>query len=254
MTETRLTRREFLVAGGVLLAARQTRGATDVSNFAHPPWEARPSTYWVWLNGFTDRRSLTRELEELKKAGVSAVYILEIGARADDRVPAGPAYMGKESLQAIAHAVREAGRLGMEVGLTNASSWNSGGSWVGPEHASKGLYWSRMSVQGPAAFSEVLPFPKLPAAVPRKLDGLPAYYTDVAVLALPAEENWPGFDFVFDLAPGIHTVNRVTLYNAAPDSSVKEFVVYASESGSDVSDFREAFRGTAAPHRSTVFH
>jgi hypothetical protein len=244
MAETRLNRREFLIAGGALLAARQLRADADVSHFADPPWEARPSTYWVWLNGFTDRRSMTRELEELKKAGISAVYILEIGARAGDRVPAGPAYMGTESLQAIAHAVREAGRLGMEVGLTNASSWNSGGSWVGPNHASKGLYWSRMTVQGPATFSEALPFPKLPAPVPRNLDGSPAYYNDVAVLALSAEESWPGFDFVFDLAPGTHTVNRVTLHNAASDSSVKEFVIYASESGSDAADFREAFRGT----------
>ena len=164
MAETRLNRREFLIAGGALLAARQLRAAADVSHFADPPWEARPSTYWVWLNGFTDRRSLTRELEELKKAGISAVYILEIGARAGDRVPAGPAYMGTESLQAIAHAVREAGRLGMEVGLTNASSWNSGGSWVGPNHASKGLYWSRMTRPGTCHFLRCIALPEASGA------------------------------------------------------------------------------------------
>ncbi|MEK7406453.1 MAG: glycosyl hydrolase, partial [Acidobacteriota bacterium] len=237
-----MTRRKFLIAAAAVPAARTLPASELTASFAGPPREARPSTYWVWLNGFTDARRVTYELEELKKAGVNAAYILEIGARGAD-VPPGPAYMGPESLRAIGHAVREAGRLGLEIGLTNSSSWNAGGAWVTPEHASKGLYWSRLSVQGPARFSQVLPFPELPAPVPRKADGSPAYFTDVAVLAVPEKQRWPGFDFVFDLAPGIHTVNRVTLHNAAAESAVREFVVHASDTGAEAGDFREVFRG-----------
>ena len=55
----------------------------------------------------SDAKRITYELEELKKAGVNAAYILEIGARAGDAVPSGPAYFSPDSLKAIGHAVRE---------------------------------------------------------------------------------------------------------------------------------------------------
>jgi (4-O-methyl)-D-glucuronate---lignin esterase len=251
MRDFAFTRRQFLIATGAAAVATTMKASGTTllwadelaAGFADPPWEARPSTYWLWLNGFTDNRRLTYELEELKKAGVNAAYILEIGARGADSPPAGPAYMGPDSLKAIGHAVREAGRLGLEVGITNASSWNSGGSWVGPEHASKGLYWSQVSVEGPIRFSEVLPFPKLPTRVPRKRDGTPAFYSEVAVLAVSEKEHCPGFDFLFDLAPGIHTIDRVALHNVAAESAVKEFVVFASAAGMEAADFHEAYRG-----------
>lgn len=219
--------------------------ASDLAaGFADPPREARPSTYWVWLNGYTNAAQLTRELEALSQARFSAVYILEIGAVRSSEVPAGPAYFGPESLETIARVVREAGRLGLEVGITNASSWNSGGAWVEPRHASKGLYCSRTRVVGPARFSEMLPFPSLPAGVPKNPDGAPAFFSDIAVLAVPETALLPGYDFVFDLAPGSHTVDRVVLHNTGPRYAAKDFVVFASLDGTDATDFREVVRGT----------
>jgi hypothetical protein len=235
------TRRQFLaVAGaGVLVSsALEGQAGSPAAHFLDPPFEARPSTYWVWLNGFTDRGRLTYELEELKKNGVGAAYILEIGSRSK-AIPAGPAYFGPESIATLAHVVREAGRLGMEIGVTNASSWNSGGAWVTPEHASKGLYHSSLRVKGPARISEVLPMPALPAA--------PAYPTLVAAVAVPEAQRVPGFDFLIDLAPGAHTIDRVVLHNGRPEFAAREFVVYASATGTDSADFREVLRGALQP-------
>jgi hypothetical protein len=174
---------------------------------------------------------------------VNAAYILEIGARAGDAVPSGPAYFSPESLKAIGHAVREAGRLGIDIGITNASSWNAGGAWVTPEHASKGLYWSRLNLRGPQKFSGLLPFPKLPAAAPRKPDGTPVLASEVALLAVPAKRRLPGFDFLFDIGPGVQTLTRIALHNASPETAVKDFAVYASTSGTDAADFKEIFHG-----------
>jgi hypothetical protein len=239
-----MTRRSLLLAGGSLAVAPFSRlRAAGESAFRNPPWEARPSTYWVWLNGFSDPKRITYELEELKKAGVNAAYILEIGARAGDAVPAGPAYFSPESLKAIGHAVREATRLGIDVGITNASSWNAGGAWVTPEHASKGLYWSRLNLRGPQKFSGRLPFPNLPAAAPRKPDGTPVLSNEVALLAVPAKRRLPGFDFLFDIGPGVQTLTRIALHNASADTAVKDFSVYASTSSADGADFKEIFRG-----------
>ena len=68
--------------------------------------------------------------------------IFDIGAvsNPDGIVPDGPAFMGKECLEAISHAVKEATRLDMELGLILSSSWDAGGSWIKPEHGSMALY------------------------------------------------------------------------------------------------------------------
>src|SRR5512141_3257835 len=76
-----LSRRRFLAGGAAASLARGAQRATEPQarpDFVNPPWEARPSTYWVSLNGFTDPRRITYELEELKKLGFNAAYILEI--------------------------------------------------------------------------------------------------------------------------------------------------------------------------------
>ncbi|MCK4749943.1 MAG: hypothetical protein KAT15_22960, partial [Bacteroidales bacterium] len=115
----------------------------------------------------------------------------------DHVVAAGPPFMGDESMGAIGHAVREATEIGLEVGLTISSSWNAGGSWVEPRDGVMGLFRSRVVIDGPAQFSEALPFPDLPERYNRRLamilvkdsDGLPTYYEDVAVLAIPDDED-----------------------------------------------------------------
>jgi hypothetical protein len=158
--------------------------------FADPPASARPAVYWAWVNGDVSLPQLTRDLEEFKAKGISKAYIFEFGAR-DPRkiVPAGPAFMGPESIKAIAHAIREAKRVGIEMGLVTSSSWNAGGTWVAPEHASMGLYCSRKTIRGPARFDDRLPLPEVPEKAPKRADGTPAFWKEVAVLAVPG--TWP---------------------------------------------------------------
>ena len=90
-------------------------------------------------------------------------------------IPAGPEFLGPESLAAIHHAMDEAERLGLELGLFASSSWNAGGTWITPEHGSKALLWSELRTEGPAEFSGVLPLP----------EKLTEHHADVAVLAVP---------------------------------------------------------------------
>lgn len=242
-----LTRRQFLGAAGAGVLAPPAAGFAPgdlaAAQFADPPFASRPSTYWVWLNGFTDEEQLLHELAELKKNGVGAAYILEFG-HYGGQVPPGPAYFGPESVRTIARVAREAQRLGLEIGVTNASSWNSGGSWVTLDHASKGLYYSRLQVTGPSRFSAELPMPEVEPNAPKNSDGSPALWEPVAVLAVPEAERVPGFDFLIDLAPGAHTIDRVVFHNGRPEFAARDFVVYASATGTDTADFREVVRGT----------
>lgn len=168
------------------------------AGFINPPSESRPIGYWCWVDGNVDSNRLTEELLEARDKGMGGYDIWDIRPVVDEQnvVPDGPPFMDEESVNAIVYAIKEAGRLGLKIGLTYSSGWNAGGSWTRPEHSTMGLFRSHTFVNGPGTFNEVLKFPELPDLydknnnwIKRNEDGLPVYYKDIAVLAFPYYEN-----------------------------------------------------------------
>jgi hypothetical protein len=169
--------------------------------FKNPPPQARPKTYWWWLNGNVDTTRLKEELRAMKTAGIGGVDIFEIGVPAynnpSNMVKAGPAFLGTESLKAIEIAIREATRLKLEVGLNLASSWNAGGSWTSPQHAAKSIYVSKLTVEGSTQKPIKLPFPVIaktdakgkPLLIEFGADGKPVFHQEIAVVALPVRDQ-----------------------------------------------------------------
>ena len=176
---------------------------TLADGFINPPLSARPGAYWVWNNGNVNLSRLTYELEEMKDKGLSGYDIFDVGERFPEEgvIPPGPPFMGKESVESICYAIKEATRLGLELGLITSSSWNAGGSWVKPEHANMALFNSETVVRGPVRFSQALPFPSVPEENPKSPDGLPLFYKDIAVLAYPktAEKLIKDISSIIDL-------------------------------------------------------
>ncbi len=165
--------------------------------FQTPPMPARPWAYWCWINGNFNYARITRELEEIARKGMGGFNLFDIGAYGQgEKVPAGPAFMGPESLDAIGFAVREAGRLGLGIGLIVSNSWDAGGSWIPPELGTMGLFASSSKVTGTKHLALALPFPEVKIS-PKNIkykdlmrpDGLPRFYRDVAVLAIPAGDK-----------------------------------------------------------------
>ncbi len=163
--------------------------------FKNPPLSARPKALWPWVNGNVDLSQVTYEMEEAKRKGMGGFDIWDIGTSMDPGkvVPSGPAFLSDESVQAIAFTIREADRIGLELGLTFSSSWNAGGSWVKPEHGAMGLFRRDTIVAGPVNFSAAIPFPAIPSTYHNQQNllsidsktGLPVYYNEVALLAHP---------------------------------------------------------------------
>lgn len=139
--------------------------------FADPPAEARPRVYWWWLNGQVTRPAITHHLEELKAKGFGGVLLFDAGG--GEGVPPGPGFMSRRRRELFRHAVREAGRLGLEVSVNLCSGWDCGGPWVTPELGCRRLASSQLVFEGPADLLTELPLPQ--GADPQ----------DVAVLALP---------------------------------------------------------------------
>jgi hypothetical protein len=170
--------------------------------FKNPPVSSHPAVYHWWLGGNVDTLRLREELKALKAGGVSGFTIFEIGSRDTVLVKAGPAYLGQESLKIIKFAVNEAKKLGMEIGLNTASSWNAGGNWIPPKYAAKSIYHSKTALTGGKTIRVKLPFPEISekdAWNKRRLiefrkDGKPAFYEEIAVLALPAKTVIAGLD------------------------------------------------------------
>ena len=78
--------------------------------------------------------------------------------------------------QLVEHAIREGGRLGVDIALFNCPGWSqSGGPWIKPQQAMRYLVSSEVRVQGPRQMNQRLPVPKEP-------------FQDVAVLAFPAPQ------------------------------------------------------------------
>jgi hypothetical protein len=153
--------------------------------FLNPLPSASPYVYWWWLEGNVTREGITRDLEEMKDRGIGGALIFDAGSSSYNvaaRTPAGPVFLSPQWRELYRHALREAARLGIEIGLNIQSGWNPGGPMVEPEWAMKKIVWSEKQLRGPQALSEVLP-------VSEKVRN--GYYRDIAVLAYLLPDGGP---------------------------------------------------------------
>lgn len=183
-------------------------------NFPNPSGLARPKVYWWCLNGFIDTLKAREEFIAMKNAGITGFDLFEIGSR-DKIIPAGPAFLGDESLNIIKFVVDEAGKHGLTVGLNLASSWNAGGSWIEAKNGGKSLYRSSTRISGNSEEQNIkVPFPEInfpksaliggtgKSLIPFRDDGRPEYYEEIAVLAVPSgiEKNSLDVSMVIDVS------------------------------------------------------
>ena len=152
-----------------------------VNGFENPPVTARTRGYWWWLRGNTNKETITRDLNELKAKGYGGAMITDAGKPAGS-IPDGPVFASPEWLELFRHALDEADRLGLKLGLNMQSGWNLGGPDVKPEESMKKVTWSETRATGPGQFERTLPVP----------DHRGGYYRDVAVLAYPLQTSPEG--------------------------------------------------------------
>jgi hypothetical protein len=191
----------FLIAFVVMACNEGSRNEQQLNylkaGFKTPPLEARPRALWAWVDGNFDKEEITREMEEAVRMGLGGFDIWDVSKVADENniVPAGPAFMSDEYVDAICHAINEAERLQLDLGLIIASGWNAGGAWTRPENQTMGIFRSEKTVTGPGNQKIKIGFPQLPDSankpgrrhriiIPRRADGLPQFYHEIGVIAL----------------------------------------------------------------------
>ncbi|MBI5771889.1 MAG: hypothetical protein HZA93_29220 [Verrucomicrobia bacterium] len=260
----------FALVAAFTLSAFAAEPAPTLSleaGFRTPPPAARPHTYWLWLNGRVDLPSASAELQAMKDAGLGGVLLFEMGARGDKAtIPApGPAFLSPEWLAQLREVATHTKALGLELDLSVISSWDMGGPWIEPRHASMNLYATEATATAVAGtpLDLVLPFPAPERAAPLGADGRPVFWQDVAVLAVLAPRRLPAHEFVLRLDPdGEHDLAAIALDQGTPNAPaplaatmtpVREFSLALSTTGTRDADFREVLRGnlaaTAGPQR-----
>ncbi len=168
--------------------------------FKNPPLTAKPRALWAWVDGNFDKESISYELKEAKEKGMGGFDIWDVHHVQDEEnvVPKGNAFMNDAYTEAIAHAINEATKLDLEIGLIVSSGWNAGGAWTKPENATMGLYRTEIIVDGNSSKKIKLPFPE----TPKKIDddfyspiietdakGFPKFYKDIAIIAYPLQSD-----------------------------------------------------------------
>ncbi len=158
-----------------VLATGLCRGAEpSPEQFADPPAAARPWVYWFALNGNITPAGITADLEAMARVGIGGVLYMEV----DQGTPKGPVAFGSDAWHGLmAHAFREADRLGLEFNMNNDAGWcGSGGPWITPELSMQRVVWSETAITGPQHVVAKLPQP----------EAAKGYYRDIAVFAYPA--------------------------------------------------------------------
>lgn len=169
--------RLILVASLAAFSAAASPQDPLLSGFRNPPAAAKPQTWWHWINGNISKPGITADLEAMKKIGLGGaeIFNVEVG------IPAGKTpFMSPQWNDAIAHAISEARRLGLEICVHNCSGWSSsGGPWIKPEYAMQFLTWSETSVHGPSHFDGDLKQPP----------SRQSFYRDIAIFAIRKPAN-----------------------------------------------------------------
>jgi hypothetical protein len=145
------------------------------AGFTNPPVQTRPWCYYYWISDNVSKEGITRDLEAMKQVGIGEALIGNIFL---DNQPAGRVkVLSEEWWGLVEHAIREGGRIGVDIGMFNCPGWSqSGGPWIKPEQTMRYVIASETRVAGPKNFTEKLVAPK-------------ELFQDIAVLAFPAPQN-----------------------------------------------------------------
>ncbi len=158
----------------LLCAVSSVHGDALEDSFVTPTDATRPRCYWYWLDGHVSKEGITKDLEAMKRVGIGEGYIGIIHGMST--LPANPDLkpLSDTWWETVTHAIREGGRLGVDVGFFNSPGWSeSGGPWVKPTQAMRYVVTPEVRIRGPVKYHKQLPTPG-------------ENFQQIAVMAFPA--------------------------------------------------------------------
>ena len=117
--------------------------------FAAPPNQAKPQTWWHWMNCNITKEGIKADIDAMHKAGVGGFTILDIA----EGIPEGDVKTASpEWFDMVQYAIECAASHGMEVCVHNCPGWSSSAfPTVRPEYSMQELVWSATPAGGNGA-------------------------------------------------------------------------------------------------------
>ncbi|ACL41491.1 glycoside hydrolase family 2 sugar binding [Pseudarthrobacter chlorophenolicus A6] len=190
--------------------------------FADPPVTARPRVWWHWMDGNIDPAGIVKDLEWLSSSGAGGVQAFTGSMGIPQYTRERVSFRSPAWQTAISCAASTSTRLGLELAVATSAGWSAtGGPWVAPHAGMKKLVWSTTAVTaGQPALPRLAvppsvsgPFQDVPfGAIRNDPVGVPEFYDDVAVLALPRRGGH------FQLTPSRVVASGTTSGDRHPES------------------------------------
>ena len=154
----------FFAFGMALCLPSNGQTAANIADLHHsfmdPPDSARIMVRWWWFGPAATKPELTRELEQMKAAGIGGVEIANLYPLALDDPSTGfhnTPFLSTEHLETLRFAIQEARRLGLRVDITLGSGWPLGGPEIPVTEAAGMLRVQKLPVD-PGVTSVPVPF------------------------------------------------------------------------------------------------
>jgi len=149
--------------------------------WTEPSDDARPWTFWYWMQGAVSKEGITADLEAMKNAGLAGAYLMPIkGVPEKPFVTPSVEQLSPLWWEMLRYTFGEADRLNMKLGFHVCDGFAlAGGPWITPELSMQRVVWNKARVKGGGAVTMQLPQP------PSNED----YYRDIAVFAYPAPDG-----------------------------------------------------------------
>ena len=149
-----------LVAGHDVVIARRgldlgTASLEEIEQgFQNVPDSVRTAVYWYWLSDTATEEGVVKDLEAMKKAGITRA---QIGMIAESSVASGQTTLFSDRWWKVLHAaLKKASELDIEIGIFNCPGWSqSGGPWVKEEQSMRYVACEETLVEGNGDMQEI---------------------------------------------------------------------------------------------------
>jgi hypothetical protein len=207
--------------------------------FVQPPAATKPRCYWYWMDGHISKEGITKDLEAMKRVGIGGAFIGVISGQSGAEANPDPKALTPEWWGFIEHAIREASRIGIQIGLFNSPGWSqTGGPWVSPEQAMRYVVQTETPVKGPQQFSAKLPTPQ-EGFQPLVIQAFPAPAGDSAMATITSRTG----DVIDFQMPENSSARSLTVRPTAPINAAAEL-----QASADGTNFRNVRRFQISRH------
>ncbi|MBE0655226.1 MAG: glycoside hydrolase family 2, partial [Bacteroidales bacterium] len=127
--------------------------------FTHPDDSLNPWCYYYWVADNVTKEGVTKDLESMAAKGITTAFIGNIGTV--DQYQGDVKMLSEEWFDITVHAIKEAQRVGVDLGMFNSPGWSqSGGPWNKAENSMRYLAFSETNLDGPQSFKGKLEKPQ----------------------------------------------------------------------------------------------